>query len=171
MIACLDVDYRDTTASAAAIAFREWPDATPVEERVVAVSNFQPYEPGQFFRRELPCLLAVLRALRPVSVILVDGYVWLDGMSRPGLGAHLYRALDGQAAVVGIAKTKFRGTDGACEVTRGRSIRPLFITSAGMNAEEARQHVRSMHGSYRMPTLLKRVDRLARSDGVAATTK
>ncbi|HET8564411.1 MAG TPA: endonuclease V [Candidatus Binatia bacterium] len=170
MIACLDVDYRDTTAYAAAITFREWLDATPAEEGVVAVSDVQPYEPGQFFRRELPCLLAVLRMLYGVAVVIVDGYVWLDDMRKPGLGAHLYRALNGQVAVIGVAKSKFREAHGACEVTRGASIRPLYITAAGMDSEAAAQHIRSMHGCYRIPTLLKRVDCLCRSDRVAPNT-
>jgi deoxyribonuclease V len=123
------------------------------------------YQPGQFFRRELPCLLAVLRELPPVAVVVVDGYVWLDGVSVAGLGAHLYQALAGKVAVVGVAKTKFGGPGGAVEVVRGRSTRPLFITAVGMDAQRAAEHVRSMHGPDRIPTLLKRVDSLARQAG------
>jgi deoxyribonuclease V len=163
MIACLDVAYDDMIAYAGGLIFREWTDASPVQEQVMPVVGVQqPYQSGQFFRRELPCLLAILRALPPVEVVIVDGYVWLGDVSQPGLGAHLHQALDGQAAVVGVAKTKFQAVEVACEVFRGRSTRPLFITAAGMSPESAAEHVRSMHGASRVPTLLQRVDALCR---------
>ncbi len=165
MIACLDVDYRDAAAYAAGIAFHDWSDAAPATEKVISVAEVQPYQPGQFFRRELPCLLAVLRELPPVAVVVVDGYVWLDGVSVAGLGAYLYQALEGKTAVIGVAKTRFAGAGAAVEVLRGRSTRPLFITAAGMNAHTAAEHVRSMHGPNRLPTLLKRVDALGRRAG------
>jgi deoxyribonuclease V len=113
----------------------------------------------------LPCLLAVLRELPSVVAVVVDGYVWLDGMSVAGLGAHLHQALAGRVAVVGVAKTRFAGAGAAVEVVRGRSTRPLFISAAGMNAQSAAEHVRSMHGPNRIPTLLKRVDSLCRQAG------
>jgi deoxyribonuclease V len=162
MMACLDVAYENTSACAAGIIFREWADATPLHEKVISVQKVQPYQPGQFFRRELPCLLATLQALPPVEVVVVDGYVWLGGGSQPGLGGYLYQSLGGTVVVVGVAKTKFRAAGWACEVIRGRSSRPLFITTAGMNREAAAEHIRSMHGPYRIPTLIRYVDQLCR---------
>src|SRR6185369_8923571 len=134
-----------------------------LEERRVPLSNVQQYEPGQFFRRELPCLLAVLKVLPTADVILIDGYVWLGDGNKPGLGAHLYKSLSERTPVIGVAKTKFKGADSAAEVLRGRSTRPLFITAAGMSQECAAAHIRSMQGLYRIPTLLKRVDSLCRN--------
>jgi deoxyribonuclease V len=163
MIACLDVAYGDAAAYAAGVVFRDWPDATPLEERVVPIVGVHPYQSGQFFRRELPCLLAVLKALPAVGVVVVDGYVWLGGTDEPGLGGHLYQALGEHTAVVGVAKTRFRRSECACEALRGKSTRPLFVTAAGMSPECAAEHVRSMQGPYRIPTLLKRVDDLCRS--------
>jgi deoxyribonuclease V len=90
----------------------------------------------------------------------MDGYVWLGGVDKPGLGAHLYQALGGRTTVVGVAKTRFQEAGMACEVFRRKSNRPLFITAAGMSPDCARGHVRSMHGPYRIPTLLKHVDEL-----------
>lgn len=162
MITCLDVDYRNDAAFAAAVTFRGWADTRAVDERVVEVPDVQPYESGQFYRRELPCLLAVLETLPPVETVIVDGYVWLDGVSKPGLGARLYEALGGGIAVVGVAKTSFRGVNGVCEVMRGSSMRPLFVTAAGMHANSAAERVRSMQGNHRIPTLLARVDYLCR---------
>lgn len=169
MIACLDVDYREATASAAGLAFHDWSDAAPVTEKVIPVVGVHPYQPGQFYRRELPCLLGVLHELPPVAVVIVDGYVWLDTGSVAGLGAHLYQALEGKVAVIGVAKTRFAGGRAAVEVVRGRSTRPLFITAVGMNAQIAAGHIRSMHGPDRIPTLLKRVDSLCRRAGWKVT--
>lgn len=162
MIACLDVAYTGSEGRAAGIAFREWTDVVPLEEKAITMQGVHPYQSGQFFRRELPCLLSVLRALVPVEVVIVDGYVWLGGVDRPGLGAHLYQALGGRTAVVGVAKSRFKGASTGSEVFRGRSTRPLFITAAGLSQECAAEHVRSMHGPYRIPTLLRRVDELCR---------
>jgi len=162
MLACLDVSYRDSVACAAGVTFRDWSDATAFDEKVVRIQNVEPYQPGQFYRRELPCLLAVLQKLPPVDTAIIDGYVWLDGESMPGLGAHLYQALNRKVAVIGVAKTKFRGTDRVCEVIRGTSKRPLYVTAVGIQHELAAEHVRSMHGDNRLPTLLAHADYLCR---------
>ncbi len=162
MIACLDVHYAEKEAWAAAVTFDSWTDATPASERVVCVTEIEPYVPGRFFRRELPCLLAVLRELPPVSIAIIDGYVWLDGKSKPGLGAHFYSALNEQIPVIGVAKTEFLGAENVRQVTRGNSARPLFISAAGIDLDEASKFVKSLHGIHRIPTLLKRVDQLCR---------
>jgi deoxyribonuclease V len=111
VIACLDVDYREAVAYAAGIAFHDWSDAAPATEKVIPVVGVHPYQPGRFYRPELPCLLAVLRELPPVEVVVVDGYVWLDGVSVAGLGAHLYQALAGKVAVIGVAQTRLAGPE------------------------------------------------------------
>ncbi|MCA9705979.1 MAG: endonuclease V, partial [Myxococcales bacterium] len=121
-----------------------------------------PYVPGQLYLRELPCLLAVLeRVARPLDAVLVDGYAVLDDLGRPGLGAHLHAALERRVPVVGVAKTHFRGST-AVEVLRGGSTRPLYVTAVGMGPERAAEGVGRMHGPHRIPTLLRRVDRLCR---------
>lgn len=167
MIACLDVNYSDTVAYAAAVTFHNWSDANAAEEKIIHVHNVEPYKSGQFFRRELPCLIKILQTLPPMKTVIIDGYVWLDGVSKLGLGAFLYQALNEQIAVVGVAKTKLHGADQAYKVLRGNSIRPLFVTAAGIQPELAAEHVRSMHGKYRIPTLLARVDYLCRHGQVA----
>ena len=167
MKACVDVDYRITGACAAAVVFHDWSDAEASDERVVHVSKVEPYVPGEFFRRELPCLLEVLQSLPPIKTVIVDGHVWLDGISTPGLGAHLYQALEKRVEVIGVAKTKFRGAVAVCEVTRGTSSRPLYVSAAGIQVDVAAACVRSMHGKFRIPSLLKRVDYLCRHGEVA----
>ncbi len=162
MIACVDVDYRAAEAVAACIEIERWTDATPARESVVRTAGAAAaYQPGGFYLRELPCILAVLASVRDVALVVVDGYVWL-ARERPGLGARLHAALGGRAPVVGVAKTAFRGNDAAAPVLRGRSARPLYVTAIGMDVEVAAAHVASMHGDHRVPTILARVDRLAR---------
>jgi deoxyribonuclease V len=94
--------------------------------------------------------------------VIVDGYVWLDGGGRKGLGAHLFDALDGRFAVVGVAKHSFHGATNAIPVLRGSSLRPLYVTAEGISPSDAAEGLRMMSGSDRNPILLKRVDQLCR---------
>lgn len=170
MIVCTDVDYRpDGSARAAALLFAGWTDAQPLGEWTRRVDEVEPYLPGEFFRRELPCLLAVLEQVLRVngqlSVVVIDGYVTLDAAGTPGLGAHLHAALGEVVPVVGVAKTAFRGSPHAVAVCRGSSRSALYVTAAGMEPEAAARAVQAMAGPHRLPTLLKRVDQLCRLAG------
>jgi len=75
--------------------------------------------------------------------IVIDGYVMLG--DSPGLGQHLFKYLDSKISVVGVAKSKFKGSFGT-EVFRGKSTRPLYITSAGIDQQKAAEKIRIMHG-------------------------
>lgn len=163
MIGCVDVDYREGGAFAACVLFRDWSDAEPASEAVTHLDRVEAYQPGQFFRRELPCLLAVLGSLaeRP-EVVVIDGYVWLGDEHDPGLGAHLYEAMGRQVPVIGVAKTKFLRAQSVQEIRRGGSAVPLYVTATGVELSWAADQIRAMHGPYRIPTLLKRVDHLCR---------
>jgi deoxyribonuclease V len=130
---------------------------------VERLARVEPYQPGEFYRRELPCLLAVLgKAGAPPAAVVIDGYVWLGDEGRPGLGAHLYAALGQAVPVIGVAKTHFAGVRVARPVLRGGSKRPLWVTASGIDADTAARHVAAMYGPFRVPTLLKRVDQLCR---------
>jgi deoxyribonuclease V len=122
-----------------------------------------PYRPGEFYRRELPALRAVIPPAEELTLIVVDGYVDLDPAGRPGLGAHV-RAEYG-VPVIGVAKTAFRSATHAAQVLRGQSRRPLYVTSAGISLAEAAHLVTEMAGKFRLPDALKLVDRLARGPG------
>jgi deoxyribonuclease V len=162
LIACLDVDYRDVGAVAAGVWFRGWTAAKAQHQAIATFDSVAEYEPGQFYRRELPCLLGVLQRGPRADVVIVDGYVWLaDGAA--GLGAHLHHAIGG--VVVGVAKTRFVGASDALEVCRGKSRSPLYVSAVGMPAQAAAGQVTAMHGPHRVPTLLKLVDKLARTGG------
>lgn len=156
----MDVDYRGRGAVAAGVWFRGWSASVGEFESAVRVAEVADYEPGAFYRRELPCLLRVLAGGPRPDVVVVDGYVWLADRVA-GLGGHLHAAIGG--VVVGVAKTKFAGCTSAVPVCRGGSRSPLYVTATGASATEAAAWVAGMHGPYRVPTLLKRVDTLARS--------
>jgi deoxyribonuclease V len=167
VILCVDVDYRTSCAVAAGVGVAAWEGAHAMLERTVRVEGAPlPYEPGAFYRRELPPLVALLDELgardAEPSVIVVDGYVWL-GEGRPGLGAHLYEVRGRRTPVVGVAKEAFHDNGVALPVLRGASRRPLYVTSIGLDPHDAAAAVVGMHGPGRIPTMLRLVDRLARA--------
>jgi len=163
MILAVDAHYGQTGSIVAGVVFEKWEDAAPIETRQDLHGPPLPYESGQFYKRELPLILDTVSALRAnPSIIVVDGYVFLDGSGRKGLGAHLYEALGRVVPVVGVAKTAFKGSPHAAQVTRGNSQMPLYVTTVGMDQDTTAAHIVSMHGPHRIPTLLKLADQLSR---------
>ncbi len=163
MKAALDVHYGREGATAACVVFEAWGDAAPVEIHRTTIADVAVYRPGRFYQRELPCLLAVLRAGgREFETIVIDGYVHLKPGAGKGLGQHLREALPYPAVVIGVAKNPLKVADRFVPVVRGRSGKPLFVSAAGCPEAEARKAVLAMHGPYRIPTLLKLADRRAR---------
>ncbi len=163
-LAAVDVGYSGKEALAAAVFFSRWEQAEEDQACQCRITGIASYKPGEFYLRELPCILSVLEKAEFLpNLIIVDGYVWLDETERPGMGAHLYEALHRQCAIIGVAKKCFFRGSNVAELIRGRSRKPLFVTSVGVNLEEAAQNIRSMHGQHRIPTLLKKADRLSRN--------
>jgi deoxyribonuclease V len=163
MIIAVDVHYSKNDAVAAGVEFQNWADAEVLRELVVSISLVAGYKPGEFYKRELPCILALLDQLKVLpAYIVVDGYVYLDDAHRPGLGKHLYDALQGKVPVIGVAKSPFKNTPSDSAVIRARSKRPLYVTAAGLDRAEAKRYIQQMHGQYRLPTVLRRVDQLSR---------
>ncbi len=164
MIVALDVHYSATRANAAAVLVDRWTSGDPIAEFSAIESPVGDYEAGRFYMRELSPLLAVLRKIdHPVDAYVIDGYCHLSSDRAPGLGAYLSEAIHHTAPVIGVAKSRYRQTQHAVEVLRGQSRRPLFVTSIGMDYEVAARHIASMAGDYRVPEILKSVDRLARA--------
>lgn len=160
--AAADVYYPASGGANAALVVAEEPTfATIAGEYTHTLEEVAPYQPGAFYRRELPALRAVLAAAGPIDLLIVDGYVHLDPDGRPGLGAHAHTEFG--VPVIGVAKTAFRGASHALAVHRGGAIRPLYVTAAGIPAEEAADLVRRMAGPYRLPDALRRVDSLSRA--------
>jgi len=105
MILATDVHYREEHAVVSGILFEKWESDNPLQEISLKVNEINDYVPGQFYKRELPCIKALL-----------DGMVNVD----------------------------------------------IHYTAEGIDTETAKQYIRNMHGEYRIPTLLKRVDALCR---------
>ncbi|HEY4056094.1 MAG TPA: endonuclease V [Kofleriaceae bacterium] len=159
MLAVVDVHYATDHARAACVGFAQWTDATAVHTST-RKSDGAPadYAPGSFYLRELPHLLAILEPLREtLELVIVDGFAMLDA-TRPGLGGHLSSSMG--LPVIGVAKTRFVSAP-AVPIVRGNA-RPLYVTAVGIDANEAARHITEMHGPYRLPTLLKLADSLAR---------
>ena len=164
MILVMDVDYRKDKAVVAGIVLHDWQDEVPIKEISTDCELVHDYVPGEFYRRELPCLLKLLEQVElELNTIVIDGYVYLGKERTPGLGHYLYNSLDNQIAVIGVAKTAFKETPTSAEIKRGTSQRPLYVTAAGMDEARAKRCIRAMHGHDRIPTLLKYVDHLCRT--------
>ena len=163
MKVCVDVYYTNDIAMASGAVFDEWTTEDAIADEFFIAKDVQPYEPGQFYKRELPPLSGLINQLNyDLDVIVIDGFVWLDDANSPGLGSYLFEEFDQKIAVIGVAKSRFRKSSIAVEVMRGSSLRPLFVTAVGMDQSEAAERIRDMHGNFRMPTLLKRADRFGR---------
>lgn len=158
----VDVHYLDSRkARAALVVSHGLAFSTVASEYVVEIPSTAPYESGALFKRELPCIQAVLAFGPPLELLVVDGYATLDPNGYPGLGAHAADALG--IPVIGVAKTSYRTATHAAHVVRGGAKRPLYVTAAGgLDICEAARIVSSMAGPHRIPAALARVDRLAR---------
>jgi deoxyribonuclease V len=162
MKVCLDVQYNHNQALAAAILFNDWTDSTATRAVTLPILDVAEYESGAFYKRELPCLEAILETItEPLEYIIVDSFVYLDSSLKSGLGARLHMALEEKIPVIGVAKTDFTGAP-SIPILRGESKQALFVSSIGCDTQRAAAWVQSMHGMHRIPTLLKAVDALAR---------
>lgn len=151
----VDVYYKeDGTYRAVGIVFDDWRQDTT--DKIIVVEGETPgeYVPGQFYKRELPCILKVLEKCPTEKTVIIDGFIDLkrDGSISPGLERHL---LDERPdlTVVGVAKSKFaENQDISEEVYRGESRNPLWVQGIAGTV------IKDMHGPYRIPTILKILD-------------
>ena len=167
MIIAIDVHYESERAKAAAIFFEKWSDETAKYSATLSTKISSTYIPGEFYKRELPCILELLDQvdLDPIKCIIIDGYVHLNDNGKLGLGGHLFKALNGMIPVIGVAKRSFKSNKKYVhEILRGNSTKPLYISSKGIDLKAAANNITSMTGNYRIPDLLKAVDKLSRSN-------
>lgn len=165
MILAFDTHYTQNQAKTVCVAFENWLDAEPHEIFTEITKTIADYEPGKFYKRELSCILSLLKKIdyKDIDAIVVDGFVYLDDENKLGLGGYLYNELDQKIPVIGVAKKNFHLIDkNRIAILRGNSQNPLFVTAAGMDLEKAADLVQKMHGAFRMPTLLKELDRLTK---------
>jgi len=165
MILAFDTYYFDGKAKTVCLEFTEWNQSENFKIHTEIIDNIEDYIPGEFYRRELPCILSLLNQfdLKNIEAIIVDGFVYLDDEKKYGLGGHLYEKLNKEVPVIGVAKTNFASIEKYKKaLVRGESKKPLYVTSIGIELEDAFQKVESMAGEFRMPTLLKEMDRLTK---------
>ncbi len=166
MFGCIDVHYAEKSATCALVLFDYWQAATAIQTFISKTGDVEQYQPGEFYKRELPSLITAIQMVEQLpDSILIDGNVWISNdieNPKPGLGARLYEALQRRSVIIGIAKTRF-ATGVGIEVFRGQSKNPLYVTAVGLNVNRAAQHVQEMHGKYRIPTIVRLADQLART--------
>ena len=169
MILSIDVQYVVNSAYIAGILFESWDSEVAFAEYVSYLQKVDDYQPGHFFKRELPCLLKLIEEHNiQANTIVIDGFVYLDDLEKPGLGKHLYNTLNPKRKIIGVAKKVFSGISDKHKIYRGNSKKPLYITSTG-ELEDAKQKIASMAGNARIPTLLKRADQLCREEAKKQT--
>ena len=89
LFAAADVYYPGSGGARAAAVVATDAAFTPVLAEYTALTPaVLPYQPGEFYLRELPPLQAVLHRIPGLGLLVVDGYADLDPGGRPGLGAH-----------------------------------------------------------------------------------
>ncbi len=165
MILAFDTYYFDNMAKTVCLSFEDWNLEDNFKVYTEVISNVDEYISGEFYKRELPCILSLLSKieLEKINVIIIDGFVFLNDENKFGLGAYLYEKLDKKIPVIGVAKKDFATIEkNRIELFRGKSKNPLFITSIGIELKQATQKIKEMNGQYRIPTLLKEVDRLTK---------
>lgn len=155
----IDVAYKEDVAFIAGVLFKEWSDEVPESVVYTVLEGIPEYEPGNFSKTELPCILYLIEQydLKP-ECIVVDAAVFLTKEKKPGMGYHLYENLNKEIPVIGVAKSKFLDHDPKTEVFRRGAKSPIMVTSIGIEQEKAHEIVHEMGGRFKMPELLKRVD-------------
>ena len=160
MILAFDTYYFDNKAKTIAVSFNDWQDEEPLHIYSEIIEGVADYEPGSFYKRELPCIVSLLQQINieEIDAIVIDGYTTLEE-NKLGLGGHLYEKFDRKIPIIGVAKSQYQSnTSNYKALLRGESIRPLYISAIGISLEEAYIHIKMMHGNFRMPTLLQLVE-------------
>lgn len=163
MIFAVDVAYQEDSALVVAILFEKWESSSFDKLYTKRVDAIAQYESGAFYKRELPCILSILKEVQqPIDFIIIDGYVFLGEDREPGLGMHLWNNLEGDIPIIGVAKNYYKNTPVECGILRGNSLKNLYITSVGISLDLAKEYVMKMHGPYRIPNLLKQLDQISK---------
>lgn len=160
MILAIDVHYKETYAKAVGVWF-DWDDEKPREIITTIIDEVAEYESGQFYKRELPCILQLLEKidLSKIELIIVDGHVYVNDDKTLGLGGYLFQALKEKIPIVGVAKKSFINTEEVSfSILRGISKVPLYVSVIGYNLEKAIELIKNMKGKYRVPTIFQILD-------------
>lgn len=167
MILAIDVYYTDSGYKTCGVLFEKFDSKEPI--KVLTLKSHKPvqeYIPGQFYKRELPCIIEFLKfyKIHP-DYLIIDGYINLlfdNGSITRGIGAYVKVTLENMhgyehTKIIGIAKSSFaRNDEISIKVCRGRSKNPLYVQSQDNSITS--QVVENMYGQYRIPEMLKIMD-------------
>lgn len=80
MILAFDTYYFDNKAKTVCLEFNNWNEDKNFKIHSEIIDNVSEYIPGEFYRRELPCIISLLNQidLENIEAIVVDGFVYLD---------------------------------------------------------------------------------------------
>ena len=178
----IDVYYFDNNlAKAVGVVFNDWEDQSPSEVIEAWPTEFGPYIPGEFYKRELPCIMSIIEKIPDLGeydAIILDGFAHLPSSWTDGLGMKLEAELSKRGilnrkdqikpGIIGVAKSKFSGADqfpGTVEVYRGTAKTPLYVNTTGYeySADDAAKIIKRMYGTSRIPDLLKILDKLTKT--------
>ena len=162
----IDVKYNEenNTAKAVGVLFN-WQDNHAKEIICKELTSIQKYVSGQFYKRELPCIMAIVNQISTIkiSTIIIDGHVFVDNTKKYGLGGYVWEKTERKIPVIGVAKRSFYANSNTVkEIYRGRSKKPLYISSIGIDVDIAAHKIKNMKGTFRIPTILKQVDTITR---------
>jgi len=164
MLLALDVHYKNNIAKAVGILF-DWSDSEVQKIIIDYVNEIEDYVSGEFYKRELPCLLKIIEKfdLTKIEAIVIDGYVFVDNEMKFGLGGMLWEKLDKRVPIIGVAKTSFfSNKETVKELLRGNSKKPLYVSSIDYPIDKAIYNLQKMSGAHRLPTILKQLDTITK---------
>ncbi|MFW0716795.1 endonuclease V [Pedobacter sp. N23S346] len=165
MILALDVHYKDDGSAKSVGILFNWNDIQPKEVLIEYIKETAEYIPGEFYKRELPCLLKIVEkvCIHELEAIVIDGYVYIDNDKRFGLGGYLWETLNEQIPIIGVAKNFYQGNiETVKQIYRGKSKKPLYISSVGLELGMASDFILQMPGVFRIPHLLKQLDTITK---------
>ena len=124
MILAFDTYYYEDKAKTVCLSFIDWNAEENYKIDTETISDVEEYVSGEFYKRELPCILSLLSKidLKEVDLIIIDGFVFLNDENKFGLGAYLYKALNEEIPIIGVAKRDFATIENSRkEIFRGVS--------------------------------------------------
>lgn len=164
MLLAIDVYYKENIAKVVAVLFN-CEDETPQSIIIDQITGIEDYISGEFYKRELPCIERILQKvnLNDIEAVIIDGHIYVDDDGTFGLGGYAWESLDKKIPVIGVAKNSFfRNKNTVKEVFRGESKKPLYVSSIGIDLDIAANLIKQMKGNYRIPTVLKELDRITK---------
>lgn len=167
MILALDVHYKDDGSAKSVGILINWNDDQPKEILIEYINETDEYIPGEFYKRELPCLLKIIERvnLADLKGIVIDGYIYINNEKGFGLGGHLWQTLNKQIPIIGVAKNFYHSNAKTVQqICRGESKKPLYISSVGIDLELASNLIEQMTGEFRIPDLLKQLDVITKQE-------